>query len=72
LIEGIVRIVGCAGYKSGGKRELSPGNLFRFVVCELTSALPAEYPVIIVVRHNFSFPVFFDFLLQRLGNPLSQ
>jgi len=42
LIEGIVRIVGCAGYKSGSKSELSPGNLFHFVVCELASTHPAE------------------------------
>jgi len=64
LIEGIVRTVGCAGYKSGSKSELSPGNLFRFVVCELASTHPAEYAVFVVVRHSFSFPVFFDFLLQ--------
>jgi hypothetical protein len=69
LIEGIVRTVGCAGYKSGGRRELSPGNLFHFVVCKLTSTHPAEYAVLVLVRHSFSFPVSFDFLLQNTGNP---
>jgi hypothetical protein len=72
LIEGVVRIVGCAGYKSGGKRELSPGNLFHFVVCELTSTHPAEYPVFVVVRHSFSFPVFLISFSKHTGNPLSK
>jgi hypothetical protein len=63
LIEGIVRIVACAGDKSSGEGELASGDLFHFVVCELASALPAEHPVI-VIRHGFLLSSGFHFLLQ--------
>jgi hypothetical protein len=70
LIEGVVRIVGCAGNKSGGKRELSSGNLFHFVVREFTSTVPAEYPVFVVVRHKFLLCALLISFSTHAGNPL--
>ena len=54
LIEGVVRIVDWAGYKNAGEGQLSTGNFLYFVLCELTSAHAAEYPLFVVVRHRFS------------------
>jgi hypothetical protein len=73
LIEGVIRIVGCAGYKSGGEGQLSSGNLRYFVLCELASTHPVEYTVCIIVRHRFSPFSVFDFLLQTpWENPRSK
>jgi len=54
LIEGVVRIVDWASYKNAGEGQLSSGNFLYFVLCELTSAHAAEYPLFVVVRHRFS------------------
>jgi hypothetical protein len=68
LIEGLVRIVDWSGYKNAGKRELSSGHLFYFVLRELTSTHPAEYPVlIVVVRHRSLLSVFSIFFSKHTG-----
>jgi len=64
LIKGVVRIVDWASYKNAGEGQLSTGNFLYFILRELTSSHPAQYPVFIVVRHKFSPFQSFDFLLQ--------
>jgi hypothetical protein len=42
-----------SGQTCASERATSRGDLFQFVRCKLTSTHPAEYAVIVAVRHRF-------------------
>jgi hypothetical protein len=53
LIQKVIWIVDRAGQKNTGESELSSRNLLHFIPGQWTSAHPAEYPVVVFIRHKF-------------------